>query len=159
MLSTTSTALLAEPGYRPYQKEIMQAADVAVIAATQETKSECSSHTNPYGHTRIECSDGTRGEIYTDPYGNTSGHLGEKPYQAHTDPYGNTSGSLGNQSIQSHTDPYGNTRGMIGDERFESERDPYGNTRGSFDATGGFNCYSDPYGQMKCSAGSSVNRE
>ena len=82
---------------------------VATIGFAASAEAGCYSYVDQFGNTSIRCDNGARGNLYTDPYGNTSGSIGGQRYNTYTDPYGNTSGSIGGQRFNCYTDTYGNT--------------------------------------------------
>ena len=52
--------------------------------------------------------------LYTDPFGNTMGRIGDDRVNTYRDSFGNTTGTIGNNRVNTYTDTFGNTTGTIG---------------------------------------------
>lgn len=83
---------------------------------------------NDYGNCTGTTDDGEFIQLFRDPYGTTSGFIGDESVQLYSDPYGTTSGFIGDKSVHLYSDPYGGTSGFIGDDSVHSYTDDFGTT-------------------------------
>jgi hypothetical protein len=98
-----------------------------LLAATHQVWAGCGSYSDLYDNTSLKCNDGTAGNSSTEPYGNTSGAIGDS-YNSYSERPGKTSGSVGGRSFDSYSDSYGSRSGSGGGGNVNCYTDNYGNT-------------------------------
>lgn len=73
----------------------------------------CVSRTDPGGFTTVRCIDGTRGRLFTDRAGLTTGWIGDQSVTIRQIPSGRAVGHIGHHPFEAYTDRFGTTRGRL----------------------------------------------
>ncbi|TVR98816.1 MAG: hypothetical protein EA406_05535 [Rhodospirillales bacterium] len=129
------------------------AALLIVIAAPCPAAARCISYTGPAGFTDLRCADGTRGQLFTDATGTTTGWVGSAPVALRKLPSGRAIGRIGDRRLESYTDRFGDVHGRIIDPGLIGAPHPFPHPfrAGSpVDAPRHFTCRTDAAGARRC---------